>query len=299
MLKSVVCVIVTYNGSRWIKKCIESIKEDGINLKIIVIDNNSNDNTISIIKLYFPEVTLIESKENLGFGKANNIGYEIAVAENADYIYLLNQDTISYPENISKLISIAERDPKIGVVSPIHLNDDGSKLDTNFEEYITASTCPNYISDVSLNKLEPYYEIGFVNAAAWLIKVESVQYLGGLFSKAFYHYGEDVNFIGRLRYFNFKNVIVPNVFIHHCREERKGGHSEAFINKLISINMITMMHDVKLSYLNCYKQVLKYALQQLLSFHFLNFLKLVTYPIFNYLSIYDYRKSYVKRKLIF
>lgn len=298
MFKSVVCVIVTYNGSRWIKKCIESIKEDGINLKIIVIDNNSNDDTISIIKQYFPEATLIESKENLGFGKANNIGYEMAIAENADYVYLLNQDTVSYPDNIAKLITVTEEDSKIGVVSPIHLNDDGKKLDINFEEYITAVTCPNYISDITLNNVKAYYEIGFVNAAAWLIKTEKVQYLGGLFSKAFYHYGEDVNFIGRLRYFNFKNVIVPNVFIHHCREERKGRHSKAFINKLISINMITMMHDIKLSYLNCYKQVLKYALQQLTSFHFINFFKLVTYPILNYSTISSYRKSYINRKLI-
>jgi len=296
--KKTYCIIVTYNGNRWIEKCLTTIKESHIDLKIIVIDNNSTDETVSIIKNNFPEVILIESKVNLGFGGANNIGYEIAIDDNAEYVYLLNQDTISYPDTIFKLMQVAETDDGIGVVSPIHLNDKGDKLDINFEQYITAKTCPDFISDFTLGNQKKYYSIGFVNAAAWLIKIKNVQAIGGLFSKAFFHYGEDVNFIGRLRYFNFKNVIVPGVFIHHCREERNGELSKEYRNKLVDINKVTMMLNIKVSFAICLKDVLRYALQQLLNFNFINFFKLMTYPIINFRTICRYRNSYQKGEKI-
>jgi GT2 family glycosyltransferase len=295
MCKKVVCVIVTYNAVKWIEKCISTIQEEDLNLKIIVIDNNSSDNTVSIIKDKFPFVELYLCESNLGFGAANNIGYQKATEYKADYIYLLNQDTISYTNNIFKLITLAESNNKFGVVSPIHLNDYGDKLDLNFEEYITSKTCKEYISDASLGNLKPYYEIGFVNAAAWLIKMETIDSLGGLFSKAFFHYGEDVNFIGRLRFFNYKNVIVPGVYIHHCREERKGELSKEYLNKAVDINKKTIMLDIKLSFKQCHKYLFRYSIQQLMLFKINNFFKIVSYPILSYNTIIKYRESYKKR----
>ncbi|UOK43753.1 MULTISPECIES: glycosyltransferase family 2 protein [Flavobacterium] len=295
----VYCIIVTYNGMKWIEKCLSSLKEDAIDLTIVVVDNNSDDETVTFIKTNFPEVKIVESDINLGFGKANNLGWQMAKQADADYVYLLNQDTISYPNNICKLIKIAELDHAIGVVSPMHLNDTGIKLDAKFEGYITAKSCPNYITDVTLGQLQQFYTIGFVNAAAWLVKTNTIDYLGGLFSSAFFHYGEDVNFIGRLRYFNFKSVIVPNVFIHHCREERKGQLSSKFINKHVDLNKVAMMHDIKSSYVHCAKDVARYALQQLTKGNFLAFVKLSCYPIVSFKTISAYRKSYKKRKLFF
>ncbi len=75
-------IIVTYNGAKWIEKCLESIlceNEDGVfEIEIIVIDNNSQDETRDIVKR-FSSVKLIHSNENLGFGKANNIGLQKAL----------------------------------------------------------------------------------------------------------------------------------------------------------------------------------------------------------------------------
>jgi len=298
MYKKVVCIIVTYNAVKWIEKCISTIQEDKINLKIIVIDNKSSDNTVSLIKDKFPLIELHLSESNLGFGAANNIGYKIALEDNAEYIFLLNQDTVSYPNTIQKLIQIADSDDGIGVVSPIHLNDSGDKLDFKFEQYITAKTCPDYISDVTLGNLKECYSIGFVNAAAWLIKIKTVQAVGGLFSSAFFHYGEDVNFIGRLLYFNFKNVIVPNAYIHHCREERKGELSKDYMNKMVDVTKVTIMLSIRASYNTCCKDIFRFAMQQLINLKFINFLKLVTYPIINFGTINRYRNSYKEGKKI-
>ncbi|WP_332021806.1 glycosyltransferase family 2 protein, partial [Kaistella sp.] len=63
----VYCIIVTYNAMRWIDKCIDTIKEDHIELKIVVIDNNSTDGTVEYIKENFPDIQILPQNENLGF----------------------------------------------------------------------------------------------------------------------------------------------------------------------------------------------------------------------------------------
>ncbi|SFJ09242.1 Glycosyltransferase, GT2 family [Kaistella treverensis] len=296
-MHKVYCIIVTYNGEKWIRKCLSTIEEPNLDLTILVVDNNSTDKTVQIIKDEFPFVRLIEKKENLGFGGANNLGYEIAKKDNAEFIYLLNQDTVSYQDTIFKLIKVSQLIDNVGVVSPIHLNEKGDLLDSNFEGYINSKTCKNYISDHTLGNVKAYYEPGFINAAAWLIKMERITYLGGLFSKAFYHYGEDVNFIGRLRKFGFTNIIVPGIYIHHCREERKGAMSADFQNRIVEINRVNIMHDIRSDYSRCLSNIVKYALQQLSKVNVIASLKIITYPILKYQEIKKYRSSYLERSL--
>jgi N-acetylglucosaminyl-diphospho-decaprenol L-rhamnosyltransferase len=243
-IPNVVCIIVTYNAMKWIDACLKTIKEDNINLQILIVDNNSLDETVNYIRKNFSDVILLPQNTNLGFSGANNIGYEYAKNINADYIYLLNQDTVSYPNTIAKLISISLKETSIGVVSPIHLSSKSSVLDKKFEDYITSGSCPEYISDFTLGNIKEYYTIGFVNAAAWLISVETVNSLGSLFSSAFFHYGEDSNFLTRLRYHKKKCVIAPKIFVHHLRDDRDGKMSEAFEKKKLSIKKIEIMTNI-------------------------------------------------------
>jgi GT2 family glycosyltransferase len=86
-------IIVNYNTCKLLQESIDSVKQKtyNINYEIIVVDNNSNDGSQSIIKLFFPDVTFIECNENLGFGKANNLG---ATYANGEYLFLLNTDTL-------------------------------------------------------------------------------------------------------------------------------------------------------------------------------------------------------------
>jgi len=288
----VYCIIVTYNAMKWIERCLNTIQEDHVQLEIIVIDNNSTDETVAFIKKNFPSIQIFPQQENLGFSGANNLGYELAKKNNADFVYLLNQDTISYPNNIEKLIKIYDSNRSIGVVSPLHLNDDGNKLDKKFEEYITSGSCPHYISDISLGKTKEFYQIGFVNAAAWLIKVETIQSLGGLFSKAFYHYGEDSNFLSRLRFHKKICVIVPNVFIHHLREEREGKMSTAFENRKLSIKKVEIMTNPNISYKKAMSNTFRYAGQQLFRMNIKGACELFSYPLFHYHKINKFRASY-------
>ena len=85
-------IIVTYNGSKWIETCLKSIETSNEPLKVIVVDNNSKDNTLNIIRSKFPDTILIDNKKNFGFGKSNNLGIKKALELGGEYFFLLNQD---------------------------------------------------------------------------------------------------------------------------------------------------------------------------------------------------------------
>ncbi len=218
----VFAIVVIYNGMQrnWIQKCFDSILTSSIPVDIIAIDNGSTDGSIHFIKENYPQVDFTVSEENLGFGKANNIGLRKALDKGGDYFFLLNQDAWVDPYTIEELVKQSEKNPEYGVISPMHLNGKGDALDYNFSLQITPDRCPNLYSDFLLNKVKnELYEVRFVCAAAWLITKECLRIVGG-FSPAFFHYGEDDNYIHRIQYFNLKVGIYPLCRILHDRQER-------------------------------------------------------------------------------
>lgn len=92
MSDRVLVIIVTFNAMQWIEKCIQSVKASSFPLDLFVVDNNSSDNTVAYIKEKHSSIKLIESRSNLGFGAANNIGLQYAIDNDYNYVYLLNQD---------------------------------------------------------------------------------------------------------------------------------------------------------------------------------------------------------------
>ena len=179
----VAVIIVTYNTTKnnWIGKCLNSINSSSIPLNTIIIDNASTDNTVDIIKNNYPNVDLTESKENLGFAKANNLGIKLAYKSGADYIFLLNHDAWVEPNTIKTLIEIHQENPQYGIVSPIHLNGAGDNLDLNFYKYLGNIEKAGRLLMTDLIKKKPLrdiYEMKFVNAAAWMISRECIEKVG-------------------------------------------------------------------------------------------------------------------------
>lgn len=211
-------IVITYNGFKWIDKCFGSLLSSTIPLKIIAIDNASSDGTPGFIRKKFSEVELIEAGDNLGFGKANNIGLKVAMERNADYVFLLNQDAWIEPDTIEKLINISEANLQYGIISPIHLNGEGNAIDYNFSNYLCPATTAGFYSDLLLGELKSVYDSIYVNAAAWLLTSKCVSDVG-VFSPRFRHYGEDDEYIFRLRKKGLKIGIVPSAKIYHDRKQ--------------------------------------------------------------------------------
>ncbi len=206
MKKKVFVIIVSYNGEKWLEKNLSSLKNSIYPVKTIVVDNNSSDASSEIIRS-FQDVQLINSKENLGFGLANNLAMKEALSKDADYLFLLNQDTWVFPETIGNLVSAAEEYNNFGILSPLHYSGNEVVLDESFETYW------NRKIQTFDGKID---EVPFVNAAAWLIPRRVVEKVG-YFEPLYRHYGEDRNYATRVLFHNFKIGIVTNANICHDR----------------------------------------------------------------------------------
>lgn len=239
-------IVVTYNAVTWIDRCFGSLKNTSIPLKIIAVDNNSADNTPEILRFNYPEVELLQLKKNLGFGKANNIGIRKALNQGADYIFLLNQDAWTDPKTIEGLIRLHASHPGFGIFSPIHLNGSGDALDYRFSLTCNETNCPGFVSDLYLKKNKDVYEITFANAAFWLISKECIT-KAGLFDPIFPHYGEDTDYVNRIKYHGFKIGIVPGYFGFHDREKRQP--SEKRDRAIIDLGYICSLKDVNRPFL--------------------------------------------------
>ncbi|TAH00768.1 MAG: glycosyltransferase family 2 protein [Sphingobacteriales bacterium] len=222
MLKNIYAIVVTYNGIEWIERCLNSLINSTLLPKIIVIDNGSTDATITFIKENYKTVNLIESKINLGFGQANSIGLKLAMKNHCDYAFLLNQDAwLENEHTLLSLVNAFETKPNFGILSPLHLNGQGTALDLYFADYLQQSEMGNITPAQILNQNKPNSIINttFVNAAAWLISATCIKKIGG-FDPIFFHYGEDRNYTQRTLYYGFKIGVCPQAIILHDREQR-------------------------------------------------------------------------------
>ncbi|WP_027880047.1 glycosyltransferase family 2 protein [Mesoflavibacter zeaxanthinifaciens] len=218
MKRLIYIVVVTYNGIQWIDKCLGSI--DFSTYQVVVVDNNSTDQTVNFISKNYPSITLLAQDKNLGFGQANNLGISHALQQGAEYVFLLNQDAYLYPDTITNLIEVYKTHPEYGIISPIHLNGEGTKLDKTFSFFVDYNHHEYFYFDAIKKQLEPVYDIPFVNAAAWLLPKTTLLNIGG-FDPLFFHYGEDNNYCQRVLFHGYKIGVATNAFVKHDREIRK------------------------------------------------------------------------------
>lgn len=204
-------IIVTYKGQQWYDHCFTSLRASTIPLQLVVVDNTPGNEDANYIKTHFPEVNLIKPKENLGFGKANNLGMRYALDNGCDYVFLLNQDAWIEPDSIEKLVNIHTEHPEFGVISPMHLTKEKNHLNILFDDGHA-----NYeiLSDAYCGVIKDYYPVKYVNAAAWLLPRKTLEILGG-FDPIYKHYEEDDDYLNRAIYHHVPIVLCPNIRVVH------------------------------------------------------------------------------------
>lgn len=212
----VLVIIVSYNFEPWLERCLGSLRHSFYPVDTVVIDNGSTDQTIQRIRKDYPEIRLLPQNKNLGFGRANNIGMQIALTEGYDFVFLLNQDAWIDSNTIGKLVELSQSHPQYGILSPVHLTGKGDKPDPGFGYYAQIQQL-DQLSDKNI------LPIPFANAALWMIPVSVLKKVGG-FSPLFYHYGEDKDFVNRLTYHDYQVGYSPRVFGNHDREYRPLTH---------------------------------------------------------------------------
>ena len=210
-------IIVNYNGLKYLKGCFDSLydKCSGINVEIVVLDNNSVDDSCIYIKKNYPQVKLIESKENLGFGKGNNAAVNEARGK---YLLLINNDTIVLDE-VSPLLSIMDKDPQIGALGINMLNGDRQYLKA-------AGNFPSVRNLLELKKLwkggdfskgkfnRLIYDVDWLNGSFLLIPKKVYDVVGG-FDPRYFMYAEDVDLCRQIANKGYRRVFIPGFsYIH-------------------------------------------------------------------------------------
>lgn len=208
-------IIVTYNGMKWLSRTLSSIPKKH---NVVIIDNNSTDGTVDYVRNNFKNFILFKQKKNLGFGGGNNLGISYALRQKADYVFLLNQDAYLGTNTIDELIRKHQSNINFGILSPIHLNGKGNELDLNFSTYLDENNQKHIEEDLNTNNEgeNVIFDVAFVNAAAWLLPISTINAIGG-FDPIFFHYGEDNNYCQRVIHHKLKIGVVSNIYIKHDR----------------------------------------------------------------------------------
>jgi GT2 family glycosyltransferase len=263
-IPSISVIIVSYNVSDLLKACINSIKKyaNGVALNIIVVDNNSTDDSCSMLKT-LPEVTLIENKFNAGFSAANNQG--IAISK-GDYIFLLNPDTEFVEDVLSKLIAECSTDKKL--VAPKLLNTDGSLQLSCFKFPSVWFIIFESLFLHSLLKVDKYNPtqllsnttVDAVSGAAIFFNRSILKKLNGLDADLFWM--EDIDFCYR----NFKHGGTTSYLADVSLKHHSGKSSIHNYHIVISNQMLS-----KLKYLRKHGNFISYCFAVLFSvFHVLS-----------------------------
>ena len=210
-------IIVTYNGMRWYDRCFSSLRDSVIPVQTVVVDNSPTEDDTVYIREHFREVMIIRTNENLGFGRANNLGMRYALDNGCDYVFLLNQDAWIESDTIATLVKIADNHPEYGIISPIHLNAERTKINMSLGIGVYYRN-EKLLSDMYLGQMEDIYDPNFVNAAAWLLPRKTLEIVGG-FDPIFKHYEEDDNYLNRVIYHRMRIGVCPAARIVHDHQD--------------------------------------------------------------------------------
>lgn len=209
MEKQVACVVVTYNRKELLKECIEALKKQSYeNLKILIIDNASTDGTKEEVKDYLDErVLYFNTGENLGGAGGFNFGMKCALRENADYIWLMDDDAIVKENTLNELLDFAKS-----------INDDFGFLSSHVL-WTDGSNCQMNLQKISLSKklkdFKKPQKIKHASFVSFFVKSEVVEDLG-LPIKEFFIWGDDWEYSSRISK-KYNCYYVPSSeIIHKC-----------------------------------------------------------------------------------
>jgi GT2 family glycosyltransferase len=242
-------IIVSWNVSRLLADCLRSISTQNreISREVIVVDNHSTDDTLSVLKTEFGWVQLIANDRNLGFGPANNLALQAAAGR---LIFMLNPDTVLKPGALEKLVRYLDSHPSVGIVGPKLL------LPNESVQLSCARRLPSIRSLLVLRAFDvaripvigpwaakklvcPYdteecQDVEAISGAAMLARKAILRSLGG-FDPYFVHYGEDTDLCLRMRRAGYSVHYVAEAEVVHLsgRSERQA-QTRVLVNSALS-----------------------------------------------------------------
>lgn len=213
-------IIVNYNGRTHLPRCLDSLLADNMaNVEIIVVDNASTDGSADLVVHDYPQVRLIRSQENLGFGGANNLA---AAQSQGRYLAFLNPDTMVTVGWLDALFTALEEQPQAGLVTsqillldqPGHINAAGNEM------HLTGLTLCRGLGE-EVGRWQQGDRVTAVSGAAFVMRRSLFIELGG-FDADYFMYFEDTDLSLRARLLGYDCLYVPNSVVYHDYQLRFG-----------------------------------------------------------------------------
>jgi GT2 family glycosyltransferase len=225
-------IILTWNGKADTLDCLQSLQNSTYpNARILVVDNASDDGTAEAVRSSFPNVELIRNDSNLRFAGGNNLGIEYSLRQGAEYVLLLNNDTVVNRDFLTPLVQKAEEDKQIGIVGPkIYYNESrriwfaGGRI-----EWWRGRISHVGIREADAHQYDTPREVDYITGCCMLVKREVIDDVGTL-DERFYLYCEEVDWCIRTHRAGYKVVYVPSSHIWHKVSASSGGHLSWFKN---------------------------------------------------------------------
>jgi len=211
-------IILNWNRLNDTIECIESINKLRYeNYEIIVVDNGSKEISPDIIKDKYRDIILIKNKENLGFAEGNNVGIRFALSKDADYIWLLNNDTVVDQNALTSMVETGENVPECGILgSKIYYYDKPGIIwfagaTISWTEAVSNHIGQNQIDHAEYDSIR---EMERVTGCSMLVKREVCERIGLMDEKLFL-YAEELDWCVRARMAGYKILYIPNSKIYH------------------------------------------------------------------------------------
>ena len=222
MAQKISVVIVSYNVCHLLDECLDSVERalDGIEGDIYVVDNNSSDGTVETLQPKHPQVHFISNKENVGFARANN---QAIRQSDAEYVLLLNPDTVVYEPTIKGCLDFMDAHPEAGGAGVRMLTREGTVAPESRRAVPTpwvamlkmlGFTKRYYMSHLSWDQPA---QIEVVSGAYYLLRRKALDQVG-LLDENFFMYGEDIDLSYRLLKGGWQNWFLPFDIVHYKGE---------------------------------------------------------------------------------
>jgi GT2 family glycosyltransferase len=220
-------IIVNWNSVKYLRACLRSVYREAIGLpmEIIVVDNASNDGCPDMLRTEFPEVHVIAAVENLGFARANNLGYRHSVG---DVLLFLNPDTEVIGDSLQQMVDKIRSESRIGAVGPCLLNTDGSVQLSSVQAFPTIT---NQVLDFDfLRQRFPRWKIfgmapllpdapspseaDAISGACFMVRRDVFEN-AGLFGEEYFMYSDDLDLSHRIRQAGYSVICMNKSLVTH------------------------------------------------------------------------------------
>ncbi len=211
-------ITLNWNCYEVTRDCLASLEKiDFPDHEVVLVDNGSTDGSADKLATEFPSVRLIRNQHNLGFAAGNNVGIRDVLACGADYVLLLNNDTIVAPDFLSKMVRVAEQQPLVGIVNPkilyyepanrIWYAGGSHKLGWSFAKQFG-------VNQIDTGKYDQPREVTFSTGCAMLMRSQVIREIG-LLDEAFFFGFEDLDWCIRARKAGYKAYYEPAAVVWH------------------------------------------------------------------------------------